>query len=115
MSQSESKENIIVFTEETLQTCHTKKTIRDQSKKKKSKYDTIVLPEIPDGTVGYHASCYRYYCSVKAKNSESVEQKECKAHLKKNLFEIVLILIYLSSSTDNTDIVEYWKRCGSRE
>lgn len=57
-----SKENIISFTEETLRHCTTKKVIRDTTKKRKSKFDSIVLPENADGIAGYHASCYKYFC-----------------------------------------------------
>lgn len=58
-------QKIIPFTEESLQNCHEKKSIRDEQKKKASKFDKINLPEIADGIVGYHSLCYRCYCSVK--------------------------------------------------
>lgn len=57
------KGKIILFTEDTLKNCKDKKEIRDATKKKKSKFDVIELPEEPDGISGYHAQCYRYFCS----------------------------------------------------
>lgn len=68
-----SKENVIPFTEATLQHCAEKKELRDTTKKKKSKYDVIVLPKKADGISGYHASCYRYFCSVSVKATKSDE------------------------------------------
>lgn len=69
IGEGNSKEKIVVFTEETLQRCYEKKSIRDRNKKKKSKFDAIVLPERSDGIVGYHPSCSRYYCSVRERKS----------------------------------------------
>lgn len=72
MGHSVSKEIILPFTHETLLNCQQKKELRDNAKKKKSKFDAIVLPEQVDGLAGYHASCYRYFCAVskKAKDTE---------------------------------------------
>lgn len=67
VGQSLPKENIIPFTDETLKHCVKKKELREKKKKKKSKYDIIVLPEKVDGISGYHASCYRYFCSIQEK------------------------------------------------
>lgn len=72
-----SKENIIPFTDESLQTCHLKKQIRDSRKKRKSKFDDIYLPEKTNSSSGYHPSCYRYFtavtdiCSVSLKKPDS--------------------------------------------
>lgn len=68
-----SKEIIIPFTYETLLNCKKKKELRDNAKKRKSKFDVIVLPEKADGSAGYHATCYRYFCSLsgKARDNEA--------------------------------------------
>lgn len=60
LGKHDPKEKIIHFKEETLRIYHEKKEKRDKLKKKKSKYDDIVLPTQADGEVGYHAKCYRY-------------------------------------------------------
>lgn len=49
-----------------------KKRVRDSIKKKKSKFDDIMLPEKADGTTGYHSSCYRLFCAVKQKQRKSL-------------------------------------------
>lgn len=68
-------EKVVLFTEESLQNCHTKKEIRDSLKKRPSKFDTITLPLTIDGKVGYHTRCYRYFCSVKSsKQTDIVEE-----------------------------------------
>lgn len=66
-----STERIIPFTEQSLQTCRTKKEIRDKEKKKRSKYDDITLPDAIDATTGYHASCMRNFCSIRFKKTDS--------------------------------------------
>lgn len=60
---ADTKENSIQFSDKTIQTCRAKKEIRDQCKKKKSKFDDIELPEVIDDTTGYHPSCFRNFCS----------------------------------------------------
>lgn len=75
IGNSHSKESKMIFTEETLQNCHAKKAIRDKSKARKSKFDSIVLPTEPNGIDGYHASCYRYFCAVKAKDRKSISRR----------------------------------------
>lgn len=55
-----------------------KKEIRDQETKRKSKYNVIVLPEKPDGHVGYHPSCYKFFCSIKSKKQETISESESK-------------------------------------
>lgn len=66
---------IIAFTEESLRICREKKEYRDSNKKKKSKFDEIVLPPQTDGVTGYHSQCYRYFCcSVKKPQSETLFQ-----------------------------------------
>lgn len=60
---SRLNEKVILFTKETLEICKNKKEIRDQTKKKKSKFDNIVLPAVPDDISGYHSMCYRYFCA----------------------------------------------------
>lgn len=55
--------NIILFTHETLQKCWETKRLRDETKKRKSKFDKIVLPTEPDGVSGYHPQCYKYFQS----------------------------------------------------
>lgn len=61
-----SNEKVIPFTAETLIKCRDKQQIRQQTQKKSSRFDKIVLPLDPDG-FGYHASCYRYFtASVKS-------------------------------------------------
>lgn len=62
-----SRERIIAFTKESLQNCHTKQKIRNQVKKKKSKYDDIA---------GYHPSCHRFFTSIKIKHSQTDNEKE---------------------------------------
>lgn len=57
-------ENVIPFTTDSIQICHDKKSIRDKKKKRKSKFDKIVLPTEVDESSGYHARCYKYFCSV---------------------------------------------------
>lgn len=66
-----STENVIQFTESSIQTCREKKAIRDNRKKRKSKYDVIVLPDVIDQTTGYHPSCFRNYCSVTLVKTDS--------------------------------------------
>lgn len=63
------RENIKPFTIETLQKCYEKKDIRDKERKRTSKYDKIILPELANGIDGYHPTCYRYYCSIKSKST----------------------------------------------
>lgn len=75
VDQCESKENIIPFTEATLQRCTEKKELRERARKKKSKYDVIVLPGKVDGVSGYHASCYRYFCSISEKAKKADDLK----------------------------------------
>lgn len=58
-----------------MQNCYSKKAIRDKSKTRKSKFDSIVLPTELNGIDGYHASCYRYFCAVKAKERESINRR----------------------------------------
>lgn len=60
---------IIIFTEETLAQCLLKKDVRDKTKKRKSKFDGIVLPEKVDGSAGYHSNCYRYFCCITKKDT----------------------------------------------
>lgn len=64
-------EKIILFKEETIAKCRAKKEIRDQTKKKKSKYDDIILPDVIDNTTGYHSSCFKSYCSISFKKTDS--------------------------------------------
>lgn len=66
-----SIENIVLFTETTIENCRAKKEIRDTTKKKSSKFDKIELPEIIDKTTGYHPSCYKSYCAVSFKKTDS--------------------------------------------
>lgn len=68
LGTANSTEKLIIFTADSLEKCYQKKNIRDNIKKKKSKYDVIVLPEKADGVVGYHSSCYKSYCSIQSKN-----------------------------------------------
>lgn len=63
---TKSSEKIIIFKEQTLQKCYEKKSIREKQQTK-SKFSEIVLPKESDGFVGYHPTCYRYYCSVNSK------------------------------------------------
>lgn len=82
IGSSISTEKIIPFTEQTLQKCFMKKAIRDENSKKKSKYDAIKLPQSVDGIVGYHATCFRYYCSVsKKKDAIQTETAEIPQYL----------------------------------
>lgn len=81
IGQSHSKENVIAFTEETLRNCYARKESRDSTKRKKSKYDVIVLPKEVDGTAGYHATCYRYFCLIKTRDHESTKVEESKSGL----------------------------------
>lgn len=62
-------ENVVPFTQETLEQCRLKKTIRDGIKTRVSKFDIIVLPEKIDKTSGYHPSCYRWFCAVREKKN----------------------------------------------
>lgn len=55
------KEKVIIFTESKLEYCREKRNIRNQTKKRKPKFDDIVLPETPNGILGYHPTCYRYF------------------------------------------------------
>lgn len=57
--------------------CFTKKEIRDKEKKRKSKFDDIILPEKADGNVGYHSSCYKSYCSIQSKKRDVMLEGEC--------------------------------------
>lgn len=73
-----SKENLIPFTLETLKNCYLKKEIRQLELKRKSKFDVIKLPERPDGILGYHSSCYRYYCAIHSKNKATDHENGSK-------------------------------------
>lgn len=66
-----STERIILFTEKSIQTCRSKKELRDKEKKRKSKYDDVTLPDLIDQTTGYHASCFRNFTSVHLKKTDS--------------------------------------------
>lgn len=57
-------EAITPFTENSLKICKEKRHLRI-SMYKKSKYNSIVLPEKVDGINGYHSRCYRYFTSIK--------------------------------------------------
>lgn len=54
-------EKVIPFTEHTLERCHKKKEYRDACKKKRSKFDAIVLPTVVDAKLGYHSRCYKFF------------------------------------------------------
>lgn len=66
-----SGENVILFTENSIEKCREKKEVRDSIKKKKSKFDDITLPDVIDQTTGYHASCFKSYCAVHLKITNS--------------------------------------------
>lgn len=66
-----TNEKIIPFTQKTIENCRKKKEIRDKNKKKISKFDDITLPIVIDETTGYHSSCFRSYCSVYLKKTDS--------------------------------------------
>lgn len=63
ISEYDTDEKIIPFTETSLKTCRNKKAIRDQHIRN-SKFNVIVLPTEIDGVIGYHPSCYRIYRAV---------------------------------------------------
>lgn len=71
IGEGHSTENIILFTKKTVQTCRNKKEIRDHRKKKKSKFDDVILPSILNSTTGYHPSCFRSYCSITFQKTDS--------------------------------------------
>lgn len=81
-------ENIVLFTNETLEVCKTKKSIRNETKTKASKFDSIVLPEKIDEKSGYHPSCYKCFSAVSAKKKIAARRR-CK----KFLYSILLKLI----------------------
>lgn len=62
---------IILFTRETLEKCWETKRLREETKKRKSKFDKIVLPTELDGVSGYHPQCYKYFQSGVKKASQS--------------------------------------------
>lgn len=70
IAEGHSTENIILFTEKTLQTCRNKKETRDHGEKK-SKFDDVILPNILNPTTGYHPSCFRSYCSITFQKTDS--------------------------------------------
>lgn len=78
IGKNDSAENVIPFTAESLQVCDGKKAIRDSVKKKKSKFDGIILPDEADGVAGYHASCYKLFCAVKTKQSDPEKSNKGK-------------------------------------
>lgn len=62
----EESGSILPFTKTTLDKCWKIKQQRDETKKRKSKFDAIILPNDVDGVSGYHPKCYKYFqASVK--------------------------------------------------
>lgn len=55
----------------------TKKKNSRSIEKRKSKYDCVELLTEIDGINGYHASCYKYYCSININNNsiDSIDRK----------------------------------------
>lgn len=71
-----SNEKIILFTEKTIDVCRAKKQIRDTEKRRKSKFDEIMLPNLISNITGYHPSCYRSFCAINAKKANSIIQPD---------------------------------------
>lgn len=89
--KGDTEGRIKIFTKETLQICLEKKEIRDQIRKRKSKYDIIFLPQEIDSTSGYHAECYRYFCS-------SVRLRPQETNILRRLYFKNIFYIYMHFS-----------------
>ncbi|CAH2102423.1 unnamed protein product [Euphydryas editha] len=68
---SEQKEEVLIFSEETLNKC---RRILDLRKHHNLKYKDVILPsDVYD--CGYHCSCYRVFTALKSKFYETKETK----------------------------------------
>lgn len=98
-----SNEKVIPFNDKTLRTCNQKREIRRQTQKKASKYDSIVLPEHPDGVSGYHSTCYKSYTSAVVKKSNSADDTSHPLTLPPSTST------YSDSATESTSIAGKFK------
>lgn len=98
-----TKEKLILFTAESLKICHVKQEIRIKEAKRKSKYDGITLPESPDDSIGYHASCYRFFTNIRSK--QQTVAIECKINYI-NLIVKKIQLVYFSIASSSVNNME---------
>lgn len=85
--------------------------LRNQIKKRKSKFDSIELPACIDTVSGYHPSCYKYFTSVgmRAKRGKSCFYSVAVLHLSNDICIFVRFLYLdcvLEKSAENDDVVE---------